>query len=90
MTRYLVSEENPKGLKLEEILRAIRDDIFKRCTKISPDHRAEAQQVLANNVKILNLLTEAIERADESTLILNKAFGPSHAPEGGPPRIGEP
>jgi hypothetical protein len=90
MTRYLVSEENPTGLKLEEILRVIRDDIFKRCTKISPDHRAEAQMVLGNNVKILELLTEAISRAEDSTRILDKAFGPSESSHGGPPRIGEP
>lgn len=90
MTRYLVSEENPTGLKLEEILRVIRDDIFKRCTKISPDHRPEAQQVLANNVKILELLTEAIARSEDSTRVLDKAFGPSASGHGGPPRIGEP
>lgn len=90
MTRYLVSEENPTGLKLEEILRVLRDDIFKRCTKISPDHRPEAQQVLTNNVKILGLLSDAIEYAEESTRILDKAFGPSAASNGGPPRIGEP
>lgn len=90
MTRYLISEENPSGLKLEEILRVIRDDVFKRCTKISPDHRPEAQQVLANNVKILGLLTEAITHAEESTRVLDKAFGPSAASAGGPPRIGEP
>lgn len=90
MTRYLVSEENPTGLKLEEILRVIRDDIFKRCTKISPDHRPEAQMVLANNVRILELLTDAIARAEDSTRILDKAFGPSASSQGGPPRIGEP
>lgn len=90
MTRYLKSDENPNGLKLEEILRVIRDDVLKRCTKISSDHRTEAQLVLANNVKILELLTQAIGHAEDSTRILDKAFGPSAADQGGPPRIGEP
>ena len=90
MTRYLVSEENPDGLKLEDILRVIRNDVLIRCTKISSDARTEAQAVVANNVRILELLTEAIQRAEDSTQILDKAFGPSASARGGPPRIGEP
>jgi hypothetical protein len=39
-------------------------------------------------MKILTLLSEAIAYADDSTRVLNKAFGPSHAAQGGPPRIG--
>ena len=90
MTRYLVSEENPDGLKLEDILRVIRNDVLIRCTKISSDARTEAQAVVANNVRILELLTEAIQRAEDSTQILDKAFGPSASARGGPHRIGEP
>ena len=37
MTRYLVSDENPGGLLLEDILHAIRTDILTRCTKIMND-----------------------------------------------------
>lgn len=88
MTHYLVSEENPEGYRLEDILTAVRKDILLRCTKISDDGRVEAKHVLANNVKILDHVTQAIALAEESTAILDKAFGPSQAAKGGPPRIG--
>ncbi len=89
MTRYLISKENPEGHKLEDILRAIRKDILTRCTKIMDDHRSEASHVLDNNMKILNLLSDAVHLAEDSTTTLDKAFGPSAAAEGGPPRIGD-
>jgi hypothetical protein len=88
MTHFLVSEEHPEGHRLEDILRILRKDVLIRCTKITDDRRPEAQQVLANSVKVLEHLTEAIRLADESTHILDKAFGPSQAAKGGPPRIG--
>lgn len=88
MTHYLVSEENPNGLKLELVLMALRREVLTRCTKITDDMRPEAQQVLANNIKILEHLSEAIKLAENSTHILDKAFGPSQADKGGPPRIG--
>ena len=89
MTRYLVSEENPEGLKLEDILTGIRKDTLMRCTKIVDDNRPEAQRVFRNNTKILELLGDAINFAADSTQTLDKAFGPSQAAKGGPPRIGE-
>ena len=89
MTRYLVSDENPTGRKLEDILLELRADVLTRCTKISNDLRPEALHVLANNVKVLEHLTEAIELAQDSSHLLNRAFGPSQADKGGPPRIGE-
>ena len=89
MTRYLVSEENPEGLKLEVILTGLRKDILLRCTKIVDDDRPEAQRVMRNNTKILELLGDAIDLAADSTQSLDKAFGPSQAEKGGPPRIGE-
>ena len=88
MTRFLISKENPEGYKLEDILRALRKDILTRCTKIVDDQRTEASHVLDNNMKILNLLSDAIHLAEESTDTLDKAFGPSASAEGGPPRIG--
>ena len=39
MTRFLVSDSNPNGRKLEDILLDIRSDVLKRCTKIAEDHR---------------------------------------------------
>ena len=88
MTRFLVSDENPTGFRLEDILIAIRKDILHRCLKIADDHRAEANQVMANNMRVLDLLSEAITRAEESSRVLDKAFGPSQSANGGAPRIG--
>lgn len=88
MTHYLVTEKNPAGKKLEEVLSLVRNDIIDRCTLITDDPRSEAKVVLANNMRILNLLTDAIELAEDSTNVLDKAFGPSQASKGGPPRIG--
>ena len=86
MTHFLVSDTNPDGSKLEEILRIIRNDILIRCTKISKDKRPEAQQVLQNNIKILDYISQSIALAEDSTHILDKAFGPGS--EDGFPRIG--
>ena len=88
MTRFLVSEDNPQGRKLEELLLELRADVLTRCTKISDDHRPEALQVMANNMKVLEHLTAAIELSSDSTRILDRSFGPSEAGAGGPPRIG--
>ena len=88
MTRFLVSDENPGGHKLEDILTAIRADVLKRCAKVALDDRPEAQHVVANNMSVLQHLTQAIELAKDSTRTLDKAFGPTRAHEGGAPRIG--
>jgi ATP-dependent Zn protease len=89
MTQYLISESNPKGERLEDMLSDIRKDVIIRCTKIIDDKRPEARHVLNNNMKVLNLLSEAIVLAEESTLTLDKSFGPSTSGDGGKPRIGE-
>lgn len=88
MTHFLVSDETPSGYKLEDILHAIRTDIIIRYTKIMDDPKEEARHVLNNNMKILNLLSGSIAHAEDSTKVLAKAFGPSKAAQGGPPRIG--
>ena len=85
MTHFLCSDTNPDGHKLEDILHAIRKDIIERCTKITDDERKEARHVLDNNIKILGLLSEAVELAENSTDVLDRAFGPS---TNGQPRIG--
>ena len=87
MTHFLKSDDNPEGYKLEDILRAIRKDVIKRCTKIIDDPAPSAQEIIANNMTVLTLLTEAIDLADESTQLLNKKFNPPNAD--GSPRIGE-
>ncbi len=87
MTKFLVSEATPDGYKLEDILLTIRSDIVKRCEKVVDDHRPEALHVMANNMKILDMITQCIELAMDSTTVLNRAFGPSTK---GAPRIGKP
>lgn len=84
MTRFLVSDENPEGYRLEDILLAIRKDILNRSLKIADDNRPEAAHVMANNMKILTHLSECIALAENSTQTLDKAFGP----HGSTPRIG--
>ena len=85
MSLFLVTEENPEGYKLEEILAAIRKEIILRATKILDDNRPEARHVLDNNVKILQLLSESINIAEESSRMLDQSFGPRQP---GQPRIG--
>ena len=86
MTHFLISDTNPEGSKLEDILRVIRNDVLVRCTKIFEDVRPEAQHVLDNDVKILDMLSQALNLAEDSSRVLDKAFGPGA--KGGPPRIG--
>ncbi len=88
MTRFLASEDNPAGLRPEDILTALRSEVITRCVKLTSDARPEALHVLANNIKILDHLTAAIDLATDSTQRLNRAFGPSASHKGGPPRIG--
>ena len=85
MTHFLVTDDNPNGYRLEDIMKIIRKDIFLRTTKIMDDDRPEAQRVMDNNVKILQLISEAIALAEDSTVTLQKSFGPSRD---GSPRIG--
>lgn len=84
-TTFLVTEENPDGWKIEDILTAIQNDILRRTQKLIGDHRSEARAVVNNNIEILGLLSSCIERAGESTHLLQRAFGPS---VDGKPRIG--
>ena len=87
MTHFLVTDDNPKGYRLEDIMAMIRKDILTRTLKIADDHRAEARHVMNNNMKVLGLLSEAIALAEDSTKILDRAFGPSKE---GQSRIGYP
>ncbi len=86
MTHFLVTEENPDGYRLEDILMLIRKDMLTRALKISDERRPEALHVMHNNMKILGLVSEAIALAEDSTRVLDRAFGPS---KGHVPRIGK-
>tara|TARA_B100000315_G_scaffold186829_1_gene176361 strand:- start:13351 stop:13623 length:273 start_codon:yes stop_codon:yes gene_type:complete len=89
MTKFLISDDNTDGYKLEDILMAVRKDMLARCDKVVDDHRTEALHVMNNNMKILGLLSESINLATDSTNVLNRAFGPSKSADGGEPRIGK-
>ena len=86
MTHFLSSDKNPEGHKLEDVLKKIRNDILYRATKIMDDEKPEAHHVLNNNMEILGLLSSAIALAEDSTQVLNRAFGTSTS---GSPRIGK-
>jgi hypothetical protein len=85
MTHFLATDEKPDGYKLEDILTIIRSDIIRRAGKISDDRRPEARHVLANNMHILEKITECIELAEDSTRVLDRSFGQA----GVSPRIGK-
>lgn len=87
MSHFLVTDENPKGYKLEDILGLIRKDILSRALKIADDPRDEARHVMRNNMRVLELLSEAIVLAEDSSAVLTRAFGPG---KDGKPRIGTP
>lgn len=86
MTHFLVTDENPTGYRLEDILGLIRNDVIKRATKIMEDGKPEARHVLDNNIKILGLISQAIALAEDSTRVLARHLG-SSVP--GKPRIGK-
>jgi hypothetical protein len=71
MTKLLVSETNPKGLTTEVVLGTIRQDIVARMQRYAGDPRKEARLVLDNNIRILQLLGEAIALAEQNTRTLS-------------------
>jgi hypothetical protein len=89
MTRFLCSEKHPEGYKLEDLLMLLRAELIHRCDAISADNRPEALHVMSNNLKILGHMSDSITLALDSTRVLDRAFGPSQAAHGGPPRIGK-
>ncbi len=84
-TTFLVTEDNPGGWKLEDILAEIQNDMIRRTQKIVGDARPEARAVLNNNIEILAMLSKCIDHANDSTRILDRSFGPHKE---GEPRIG--
>ncbi len=72
MTKLLVSETNPKGYTTEMVLGLIRADIVARMQKYAGDPRKEAKTVLDNNIRILQLLGEAISLAESNTRTLSE------------------
>ncbi|MGF1592595.1 MAG: hypothetical protein ACFCUW_04905 [Kiloniellaceae bacterium] len=65
--KHLVSQDNPKGRRSEEILSEIRAEILVRVANYGDDPRPEAKAVMENNLKIAQLLTDAIHLAEANT-----------------------
>tara|TARA_Y100000813_G_scaffold81948_1_gene58019 strand:+ start:57 stop:332 length:276 start_codon:yes stop_codon:yes gene_type:complete len=82
MTKLLVSDDNPDGAKLEDVIRTVRNDIITRCQLSVAIHDRDTEKVVNNNMRILNLLTECIELAEASTDILTQAYGVEQAAKG--------
>ena len=87
MTHFFPSSDRPQGWKLEELLTEIQNDVVRRSEKITDDARPQARAVLHNNIEILGLLTQCIQKAEASTKILD-SMGRSESGRGGAPRIG--
>lgn len=87
MTHFFPTSDHPQGWKLEDLLAEIQNDIVRRSEKIVDDNRPQARAVLHNNIEILALLTQCIQKALASTKILD-SLGPSESEKGGAPRIG--
>ncbi|MDP6068203.1 MAG: histidine kinase [Alphaproteobacteria bacterium] len=85
MTKFLLSAENPRGWKLEDLLVEIQNDVIKRMSKILDDQRPEARSVVNNSLQIASHIAECIALANDSARILN-SLGP--AGNRGQPRIG--
>jgi hypothetical protein len=77
MTHFLPTAEDPDGHRLEDLLNALRRDLVVRMGKIVDDERPEARHVLSNDVRILTLLSECIDLAEDSSRVLARSFGPS-------------
>ncbi len=82
--KLLHSPDNPEGWRLEDLLAEIQNDIVRRTQKIIDDDRPDARAVLNNNIEIMSMLSKCVERAEDSTRILN-SLGPH---QDGQPRIG--
>ena len=72
--KHLVSHDNPDGLRTEALLTEIRAEILTRMASYGDDPRPEAKAVMENNLKIAQLLTEAIHLAEASTNTLGEVI----------------
>lgn len=65
--KYLVAQDNPEGRRSEEVLSDLRAEILVRMANYGDDPRPEAKAVMENNLRIAQLLTEAIHLAEANT-----------------------
>lgn len=86
MARLLMSKDNPKGWKLEDLLTTLQDEVVERMARIRGDSRIEARRVLQNSAEIISMLGECSKRAQDSARILDSLGSKRGA--SGSPRIG--
>lgn len=67
---FLKSESRPDGWTTEAVLGRVRTEILDRLARLGHDPRPEAAKLLTNNLRIAQLLGEAIALAEENTATL--------------------
>lgn len=82
----LMSNNNPNGWKLEELLEQIKQEIAQKINKIIDDTSPQAQLVVRNNQAIIEHLGAA-EALQRSSFVVLDAMKPNEGPTG-KPRIG--
>lgn len=87
-TQILMSYENPKGHKLEELLRTVAQDLGIKNSKLDPNNGEVEQLVLNNNMVIISLLEQAATIQEQSMMSMD-SVGQDKGPYAGQPRIGE-
>jgi hypothetical protein len=70
MTKLLISATLPTGQSTEAVLGTVRADIIERIGAYAAAPTPEQKRVLANNVRILALLGDAIALAEENSKML--------------------
>lgn len=86
MANLLMSKDNPKGWKLEDLLTTPQDEIVDRMARIRGDARTETRRVLRNSAEIITMLGECSLKAQDSAKILGSLGSKRGAT--GAPRIG--
>jgi hypothetical protein len=82
----LMSADNHHGWKLEELAAQLREEIYVKSGKIQDDTRHQAQHVLRNNQRIIDMLL-AIESLQRDSFAVMATLGKDQGPTGNP-RIG--
>jgi len=86
MKEILMSATNPEGVKLEELLAQLQQEVTAKSAKIVSDTRPQARHVLRNNQQIIGLLMQA-EALQRNSYDVLDAISANQGPTG-TPRIG--
>lgn len=86
-TPVLMSRDNPKGWKLEDLLTRISNELSVKNDLISDDECDLNKLIRANNVRIIEKLHESRNIQNQTMKLLDERFGPNQDPT--QPRIGK-